>query len=183
MKQYTKMAILQSFEHLLEDQAFDKITVSALIRDCGISRNTFYYHFKDVYDLLEAWLSRQLGQHLQNGSGLSLQEGTKALLHACVEKKRVIYNILNSLSRDQLERYLFNSPNDYIISYVRGEAEGRSVRETDVKELADFCRFAFAGYFLRFVWNDMQDDIDSTVDQLAALFSEFVTQALDKAER
>ncbi len=53
MAQYTQKAILSTFQQMLEEMPFDKITVSALVRRCEISSNTFYYHYSDIYDLLD----------------------------------------------------------------------------------------------------------------------------------
>ena len=43
----------ESLKHLLLKKPLDKITINDLTTDCGISRMTFYYHFKDIYDLVE----------------------------------------------------------------------------------------------------------------------------------
>lgn len=56
MANYTKKAILATFESMLNDMPFEKITVSAIVAKCEISSNTFYYHYRDIYGLLEAWL-------------------------------------------------------------------------------------------------------------------------------
>lgn len=56
MAQYTKKAILHTFQQMLERTPFDRITVSAIVAKCEISSNTFYYHFRDIYDLLDSWL-------------------------------------------------------------------------------------------------------------------------------
>ena len=55
MANYTEKIIMQTFEEMLEEFPFGKITVSALVSRCEISSNTFYYHFKDIFDLLESW--------------------------------------------------------------------------------------------------------------------------------
>ena len=49
----TKQALEASLKHLLLQKPLDKITISDLTKDCGISRMAFYYHFKDIYDLVE----------------------------------------------------------------------------------------------------------------------------------
>ncbi len=54
-----KRCIAQAFEDVLEERPFDKITVIEIARKCGISRQTFYNHFLDKYDLVE-WIYRQL---------------------------------------------------------------------------------------------------------------------------
>lgn len=53
MQNMTKNALKASLEKLLAKKPLDKITINDLTSDCGISRMTFYYHFKDIYDLVE----------------------------------------------------------------------------------------------------------------------------------
>ena len=53
MPNTTKYALETSLKKLLLHKALDKITIQDLTADCGISRMTFYYHFKDIYDLGE----------------------------------------------------------------------------------------------------------------------------------
>lgn len=52
MSQTTKRALEASLKHLLLKKPLDKITINDIAEDCGINRMTFYYHFKDIYDLL-----------------------------------------------------------------------------------------------------------------------------------
>ena len=53
MSNITKIAMAQSLKRMLLIKDLDKITISDITNDCGINRQTFYYHFKDIYDLLE----------------------------------------------------------------------------------------------------------------------------------
>ena len=53
MAQITKKALEASLKHLLLQKPLPKITIQDITDDCGISRMTFYYHFKDIYDLVE----------------------------------------------------------------------------------------------------------------------------------
>ena len=74
MVNQTKQALEASLKHLLLQKPLDKITISDLTKDCGISRMAFYYHFKDIYDLVECpawkmpqghWRARRLTVHGQ----------------------------------------------------------------------------------------------------------------------
>ena len=49
----TKLALEASLKNLLLKKPVDKITITDLTNDCGITRMAFYYHFKDIYDLVE----------------------------------------------------------------------------------------------------------------------------------
>lgn len=53
MSNFTKIAIQQSFLRLLSQRSITKITVKDIVEDCGINRNSFYYHFQDLPQLLE----------------------------------------------------------------------------------------------------------------------------------
>ena len=53
MSNLTKNALENSLKKMLLKKKVNKITVEDLTNDCGINRMTFYYHFHDIYDLIE----------------------------------------------------------------------------------------------------------------------------------
>ena len=53
MASSTKEALGKALKKMLSVKPIDKITVKDLVEECGVNRQTFYYHFDDVYDLLE----------------------------------------------------------------------------------------------------------------------------------
>ena len=55
MSQMTKRALAASLKKLLADRPLDKVTVTDIAEDCGVGRQTFYYHFEDIYGLVE-WI-------------------------------------------------------------------------------------------------------------------------------
>ena len=59
MGDLTKRALSQALGELLEEKPLDKITISSITDRCGLTRNTFYYHFEDIYDLLRWEFERQ----------------------------------------------------------------------------------------------------------------------------
>ena len=102
MQQFTENAIMEHFEQMLREMPFDKITVTALARHCEISPNTFYYHFSDIYDLLDHWLVRMLEPYVKS-SEQQWQASVKQLLHRLKKEKKLVYHLFNSISRDRLE--------------------------------------------------------------------------------
>jgi len=51
----TKQALAASLRELMEEVPFDKINVARICERCGMNRKSFYYHFKDKYDLVN-WI-------------------------------------------------------------------------------------------------------------------------------
>lgn len=64
MASTTKRALESSLKKLLLEKPLNKITVTDICEDCGISRMTFYYHFQDIYDLVEWSCQEDAGKAL-----------------------------------------------------------------------------------------------------------------------
>src|SRR5574344_156602 len=108
----TQKAIMTTFEQMFEEMPFDKITGSALVKRCGVSSNTFYYHYHDIYELLDVWFSTVLGEVKDKSDSADWKEDAKAFLRACKEHPKIIYHIFDSLSREQLEHHVFSMTDD-----------------------------------------------------------------------
>lgn len=116
----TQKAILSTFEEMLEEMPFDKITVSALVRRCGVSSNTFYYHYQDIYDLLDVWMSTRLGMLKKSvPESKGWKEEMRVFLKYCQSHPKLVTNLLSSTSRSHLEQYIFTESDIFFYDYVR----------------------------------------------------------------
>lgn len=147
MARLTQKAIWQAFQAMLEEMPFDKITVSALVKRAGVSPNTFYYHYQDIYDLLRVWFHTILNQQVDiHAPDFHWQSATKTLLHICQAHPKIVYHIFDSLSRNQLERYVFSLTDDVFYQQVCRQTQGSGLTQSQLKEVAQFCRYAFVGF-------------------------------------
>lgn len=183
MAQFTQKAIIQTFLEMLDEKPFDKITVSSIVEKCGISSNTFYYHFCDIYDLLDTWLQERKGQYIRNTEQYNdWPDMIKAVLKDMKKHQKIVCHIFDSLSRDRLERYMFETTDETIYKIVCHEAGDRNIPEDRLRDIADFCRYAFLGFFLKYIWSHMSFDIDESVDRLSVLFEGTIHQAIERYE-
>ena len=53
MAPFAKREIKRSFLRLLSEESISQITVKEIVEDCGVNRNSFFYHFQDIPALLE----------------------------------------------------------------------------------------------------------------------------------
>ena len=60
MSQTTKRALAMSLKHIMAKKPLSKITIADITEDCGINRMTFYYHFQDIFDLID-WICQEEG--------------------------------------------------------------------------------------------------------------------------
>lgn len=182
MALYTPKLIMSTFQEMLEELPFDKITVAALVKRAGISPNTFYYHYQDIYALLDAWFCEKVEGVVPSDAPIDWKSATKTMLHQCKENPKPVYHVFDGLSRDRLERYIFSLTDDVFSRVVRQAAEGHSLSEYSLRSIASFCRYAYIGFVMQFFWNRMENDIDESVERLGALFDSFLNGAVQTAE-
>ena len=115
----TKAALGESLKKLVLTKRLEKITISDLTADCGISRMAFYYHFKDIYDLVE-WVCVEDGRKaLQDKKTYETwQEGMGQIFDAVLENKDFILNVYRSIGREKIESYLYKFTYDMIKGVV-----------------------------------------------------------------
>jgi len=180
MSNTTKRALEESLKKLLLSKPLDKITINDLTTDCGISRMTFYYHFQDIYDLAE-WACVEDGKRaLQDKRTYDTwQEGFLRIFEAVSENKTFMMNAYHSISRDQVEKYLYSLTYDLMIKVIDDKAKDMQVREEDKKFIADFYKCSFVGVLLEWIENGMKQDPHVIVDKIGLVMHDNITRALE----
>ena len=125
MQSYTKMAIRETFLQLLEQKPLHQITVKMVVEKCGINRNSFYYHYQDMPDLVEDIVMTEADRIIEeNPSVLSDSSALNAVARFISDKRRAILHIYNSVNRDIFERYLWKVCDHVVSSYESLFLEG-----------------------------------------------------------
>lgn len=181
MSQVTKRALEASLKNLLLKKPLSKITINDITEDCGINRMTFYYHFKDIYDLVE-WACAEDAKKALEGKKTydTWQQGFLQIFEAVLDNKPFIINVYRSVSREQVEIYLYKLTYDLLIGVVNERSADMNIREDDKKFIANFYKYAFVGVMLDWVKNDMKEDPKQIIDRLSTLMQGNVSSALER---
>ncbi len=178
MALHTKKTMMRCFEEMLREMSFDKITVSALVKRSNISPNTFYYHYSDIYALLDAYLNEQIGFYASTDvTGEEWNRRAKEFLYTCREEPKIIYHLYDSMARDHLERYIYTMPAKSFRLQAERLCTGVPVPVEKINEIAEICQYAYIGFVLQFLWGKMTADIDAGINRIANLFRMLVAQA------
>ena len=137
MPNTTKAALEESLKRLLLKKPLDKITITDITTDCGISRMAFYYHFKDIYDLVE-WSCVEDGTKALQGkkTSESWTEGLTQIFEAVLENKPFIMNVYHSVRREKIESFLYKLTYQLIADVVEFDEKDTLLSEI-VSEAAD----------------------------------------------
>ena len=167
MSQVTKRALEQSLKNLLLKKPLSKITISDLTEDCGMNRMTFYYHFKDIYDLVEWSCLTDAKRALDEKKTYDTwQQGFLQILEAVQANKPFIMNVYHSVSREQIETYLFHLTHDLLYGVVQEKAKGTGISEADQSFIADFYKYSFTGVMLDWIKDGMKVDYHMIAEKM-----------------
>ena len=181
MSQITKKAIEASLKNLLLKKPFDKITINDIAEDCGISRMTFYYHFKDIYDLVEWACEEDVKKILEDKDDYKTwTQGFLNLFEEVLKNKPFILNVYRSVGREQVENYLYKIVYDLFLNVIEEKAQGMTVRDEDKEFVADFYKYAFVGLMLDWVKNGMKEDPHKIVKKVEFLLSGSLSVSLER---
>ena len=181
--QLTKRALEDSLKRLLLQKPLDKITIADLTEDCGISRMTFYYHFQDIYDLVEWSCEEDAGHALaDNKTAQTWQHGLLNIFIAVRENKPFVMNVYRSVSAERVQRFLQPAVHDLIKGVVSEHAAGHHVSESDQDFIADFFAYAFIGVMLDWIRDGMHEDPERIVRRVTAVSSGAIEASLTHFE-
>ena len=181
MTNATKAALEASLKKLLLKKPLDKITINDLTTDCGISRMAFYYHFKDIYDLVEWSCLEDAKRALDEKKTYDTwQQGLLQIFEAVQENKPFIMNVYRCVHREQVEKYLTPLVDDLILGVIDEESSGMTVRDEDKQFIAKVYSYMFIGLMLDWIRDDMREDPQLIAERLAKLIKGSMSAALSR---
>jgi AcrR family transcriptional regulator len=155
--------------HLVEQKSVKKITVRDIVEACGITRNTFYYYFHDIYEVLEFALAagfERLGQENEK-----FEDFLSATFAFCVKYQKVLYNLYHSVGYEPLADYLKKQIRPHLTKHLQGV----SGAEEEEKLLCVLCEEALVGILMRWVCDPRRTtdpvEMQAATKQIIACFS------------
>ena len=170
MSKFTQQAIIDTFLKMLACKSLDKITVKEIVNECGINRNTFYYYYKDIYDLLEDVNSKTFYDECMRAFDVMMKY-KNALLH-----------IYNSRSRSVIEKYLMAVTPNFIRRFVTLNSENIEINEKNIIFICDFYKYAVTGCTIEWIRSGMPEEREEFVKKIADIFEATVSDAVKAFE-
>ena len=168
VSEQTKLQLAAALKILMAQKSMDKITIAELTNLCNIRRQSFYYHFEDIYDLLRWMIENEAISLLKQQEGALLwKEGLLQLFRYLEENRTVCLCALKSVGRDHLRRFFEADIYAIIHRTIEQLTENIGVHNNldsfvDVEMLTHFYVVALAGM----IESWLLGEIDRTPEQL-----------------
>lgn len=144
-----KAMIAQSFMELSKTKDVDKITVKDLVEACHISRQTFYYHFQDILEVLEWSVQQAFQEILAHKIDLDAPENTlRTFIESSAEADALLQKLLHSRRREQIEAIFVNAVRSCLQEIISRQPLKPEIPLADAKFMLDFCTYGIVGLLL-----------------------------------
>lgn len=175
----TKKAIAYALKELLLEKPISKVTVQDIADRCEINRQTFYYHFTDIIDLVEWICIEDADKNLkEKGKYSTWQDNFLGIFETMKKDRPFIINIYKSVPLDILINYLYKLVYPLIYGVIDDKAKNKVVREEDKVFITNFYKYSLVSLVLEWIKNDMKEDPKKIVDKTSILLSGTIDQAL-----
>lgn len=145
-----KQQIAMEFARMTRERPVDKITVKDLVERCRISRQTFYYHFQDILEVME-WSIRQLLEKALADSSRAAapEEAIEAFIRVASEYGAVLLRLLDSQHRARVEELFVQTMAQCIAASI-ADRQPEAAHQPEALELAThFYAFGMVGIILK----------------------------------
>ena len=175
----TKNALAKSLRKLIKKEPLSRITVTAIAENCNMNRQTFYYHFHDVSELI-GWIYSQEVEKIfeRDASANQWRETTLNLLAFIQKNKDFVTKTIHAVDSE----YAL----DHIIDSVRGISSATLDQEPDAKFLSrdnrelivSFYANGIVGVVLNWVDSGAKDDPESLTNRLEKILDNDIRHAV-----
>ena len=189
MAKQTQKFIMSTFMQLLEGESLDKITVRDIVEECEINRNTFYYHYSDIYDLLDDVFRVETEKFMSEDVDENTTFGEEYERAACfvLKYKKAILHIYDSKKRDVLQNYLETLAFSFISRFVKKEADGYGLPDEDIDYITGFYTHAIVGNTLGWIKRRLPSGQEKFIARTAGTFNatvkDMIRQCLEERQK
>ena len=183
MASFTKFAILKVFGDLAASRPVDKITVKDITDQCGISRNTFYYHYQDIYQVLKAYVqysAEHVIELMVEDEGEDGKAGLKEIRYLEANRE-LLCNLYRSAANEEVRNCLQSASQIMFDRLIESVSQGLEVQAEDKKILSAVCQYTVRGIMTSWMEEDGMlngETLEQVLVRLDYLFKGAIREAL-----
>ena len=184
MASNTKEALGNALKQMLAVKPIERLTVKDLVDICSVNRQTFYYHFDDVYDLLEWVFEEDANKVLPSEVSFShWREDVLLFFKYLYDNSTFALNIYNSQSRTYMLRYYKRRIQNCIRSFAVIVSEGQNIDRGDFEFVVEFYSNCVVGLISQWLDLGMKLPKEITTDRLMTVLEDSVENLLDRFDK
>lgn len=177
----TKQTLAKALKQIMEKKSLSKITINELTSACHLNRNTFYYYFQDIYDLLKWFLEQEAIEVIKKFDLIQdTEEAFRFIMRYIEDNKSIINCAYDSMGYEQLRFFLYKDLFDVMHKTINeGEkAMNISVNEEFKDFMTEFYTAAIASTIIDWIKNRSTKDRETAIQNMLMICQVSIPQVL-----
>ncbi len=184
MSKITENAIKNAFKTLLDKKPLNQITVKDITDECGITRNSFYYHYQDIPTLIETIVKEEIDLLAAEQDTIdSLEDCFATIVKYCIHDKKMLLHIYNSVNRNIFESALMKQCEYAVRRYVDSVLNIQDVEDEDREIIIRYLKCLAFGTVIDWFENGMNENIIEHFHRLCELKSGQTVEMIERCKR
>ena len=183
MADTTKNELSRALKHQMVTKTLENITVRDITDECHLNRQTFYYHFHDIYELLEWTIEKEAARLVSGSRCRDIRAVLIRLFDFAVTNENFIIHAYKSADRYFVKKFLEDGLRPVIAGIVDEKAENRKISEENRKFITDVFVFILLSVTMEWLDNDMNDNLVRKLDKIIILLDGNIGEAIDRFSR
>ncbi|MBR2067017.1 MAG: TetR/AcrR family transcriptional regulator [Solobacterium sp.] len=180
MQEKTKLKLGQCLEELIQTRPLDRITISNISDACSVNRQTFYYHFRNIDDMLVWYLGKVIFQEDDVITIDTWPRHILDILNNINAHKNLVYQAFHSKSRDVIEAYVHRHIGQPISLITKDIAKDKKISTEDIEFISYFFTSAFCGVLTGWIDSNMINDKDKLYHHIVFLTNGSIKATVQK---
>lgn len=176
----TEYRLAEALKNMMSEVPLDSISVTALVKKCHVNRQTFYYHFHDIYDLLTLVFLNESIPDADNSK--TMKELLGYIYSYYLENKSFIDATLNSAGKDLVEEFIHNVCYKTVLRLVNAVPDAKKIHINDRKSIVRFYASAYSYSIIYYLANYKNKSLDGLLNcfsfESSGVFEEAVQKLL-----
>lgn len=182
--EFTKRMIASGLKQLLEVTPFADVTVGDIAKHCKISRNTFYYHFKDKYDIISWIFYTEITPLI--GDDIDIEHWSNGLLALCQymqENKKFYLNVLAFQGQNSFSECLMDFYQNLAESLLCHAKDHNLLSQQQIRQMSRFYAHGLTGAVLDWARNGMRDNPEPTIHILEKMLTNHIIEQILETQK
>lgn len=169
---------------MLGEKSLNEITVTDIANRCGVSRQSFYYYFNDIYDIVEWIFMQETEKALEEYSDIDTwQLGYIRLMRWAQKNKTLVMNTYRSVQREYIAFFMNRVLYQYILKVVLHEAKTLQVTQDQCEAIANFYTLAINAVTLDWIRTGMKEKPEAVAEKVTFFIEGDFKKALLKFQK
>ena len=172
MKKNTKKLLADSLKELLNKKNFNKITINDITNNVNLNRKSFYYHFKDIYELIEWIYINDIVKELKVINTYNNWQESYLFITKYILKNKKFIDATYKLS--SLNKFIYIQTNEMILDMLNKNSLYNNLDISDREFIANFYSHAFVGTLGDWVETGMKENPNEIINKMNTIMEIYI---------